>query len=409
MKSFYSRGIEHIIVTHFFFLSLIIFSAQTWATTYYVDDNTCPRTGNGTENIPYCTIQNAAAVVNPGDTVIVNDGIYTGGKSIVTLNRSGSLDSWITFRSKNKGKAIINGKNNYSSYGFLILDNISYLKIEGFDLNSIANVGIFLSWGTHDIIISENHLHHIGNVNTDSPYGMGAIFQRPTSRNLVIERNKFNNIGRPHTNDNDWHDQVLYLEGDNVQILNNFFYNNTSGYAITSTQRPENPVINNWKIINNTFAILDKNRSEFHYTYGFINLEWKNDNFVISNNLFHNAPKGSAAINTYPTPSGKTNIIVRNNLINENVVMKTVNEEFANHFIISSNIEGEAPAVLDEKKFNFKPQNKDSPLVNNGYDKFYPLVDFDGNQRNDLPDIGAYELQSLKLNSPGLIKIEYAK
>ena len=55
----------------------------------FVDPN--GNDGNpGTGGAPYRTLQQAANVVNPGDVVIVRDGTYTGGSTILDITRSGT-------------------------------------------------------------------------------------------------------------------------------------------------------------------------------------------------------------------------------------------------------------------------------------------------------------------------------
>ena len=62
---------------------------QSGGTTYYVatsgsDSNT------GSQAQPFLTIQRAANLVNPGDTVVVADGIYTGSSPVLSISRSGT-------------------------------------------------------------------------------------------------------------------------------------------------------------------------------------------------------------------------------------------------------------------------------------------------------------------------------
>src|SRR2546421_6210619 len=67
----------------------------------------------GTEDAPLLTIQRAADLVNPGDTVIVEDGVYTGASAacdpdsrvIVCLRRGGTAAAWVTFQARHAGGA----------------------------------------------------------------------------------------------------------------------------------------------------------------------------------------------------------------------------------------------------------------------------------------------------------------
>jgi signal peptidase I len=81
---------------------VIIFGiGEALAATYYVSP-TGNDSNSGLIGAPFKTIQRAADIVNPGDTVVVKNGIYTdtnGDNSIVKLRRGGTAANWITFRS----------------------------------------------------------------------------------------------------------------------------------------------------------------------------------------------------------------------------------------------------------------------------------------------------------------------
>ncbi|MEV4491732.1 hypothetical protein AB0K04_16630 [Micromonospora coxensis] len=64
----------------------------------YVSDQGCAPGGNGSMTAPFCTIGAAAAVAQPGQTVLVQPGYY---QEAVTFTRSGTADAPITFRAVN--------------------------------------------------------------------------------------------------------------------------------------------------------------------------------------------------------------------------------------------------------------------------------------------------------------------
>src|SRR5215510_15234163 len=84
--------------------------------TFYVSP-TGSDSNPGTQDQPFRTIQKAADVVNPGYTVIVEDGVYTSSgpnqcsKTVVCLTRGGGAGQLVTFKSRNKWGAKINGQN----------------------------------------------------------------------------------------------------------------------------------------------------------------------------------------------------------------------------------------------------------------------------------------------------------
>ncbi|MER7178802.1 PKD domain-containing protein [Streptomyces hyaluromycini] len=67
--------------------------------TLYVDRGTpsCSDSGTGTESRPFCTVQAAADVVEPGDTVRILGDSLSPYSEAVTLTRSGTSDQPITF------------------------------------------------------------------------------------------------------------------------------------------------------------------------------------------------------------------------------------------------------------------------------------------------------------------------
>ncbi|NEA58520.1 PKD domain-containing protein [Streptomyces sp. SID13666] len=62
----------------------------------YVSRTQCSDTGAGTQALPFCTVQKAADVASPGQTVIIGVGKYFGS---VTITRSGTPTAPITFKS----------------------------------------------------------------------------------------------------------------------------------------------------------------------------------------------------------------------------------------------------------------------------------------------------------------------
>ena len=65
--------------------------ASAPGTTLYVDFNgTCSDSGPGTQADPFCTVQAAANVVDPGQTVVVSAASTLGTPQSVTIARSGT-------------------------------------------------------------------------------------------------------------------------------------------------------------------------------------------------------------------------------------------------------------------------------------------------------------------------------
>src|SRR5262245_66044614 len=86
----------------------------------------------------------AADVVNPGNTVIVEDGVYTYSgsnqcsKTIVCLTRGGAPGQLVTFKSRNKWGARVDGQNGVAASGFGF-GGANYVRIQEFELYGVAN------------------------------------------------------------------------------------------------------------------------------------------------------------------------------------------------------------------------------------------------------------------------------
>src|SRR5262245_39689369 len=92
-----------------------------WAgTTYYVAPNGTDK-NPGTSEQPFATLQKAADTVQPGDTVIVRDGTYTGATgqwaNIMHLKLGGTADHPIVFKAEHKWGAVLDGRGNATGFG----------------------------------------------------------------------------------------------------------------------------------------------------------------------------------------------------------------------------------------------------------------------------------------------------
>jgi hypothetical protein len=375
-------------------LIIMVGAQAASATTYYVA-MTGSDSNLGTESQPFKTIQKAADIVNPGDAVIVDDGIYTNSNQsciVCIWNRGGSSPtSMVTFKSKNKWGAVIDGQNLERTAGFSIF-SVGYIRIEGFEIKNIRKVangggsGIEVFEGANYEFVG-NHIHHIGNVCTSSINGEVGIYLYKANK-VLIDGNNMHDIGRfengeqgcTNTNNNyKNHDHGIYHDlGDDVTISNNIFYNFKRGWAIQAYPGARARM----KILNNTFAFPNP------YNVGHIIIYYTSaTDSLIENNIFYQ-PK-TAALHL----EGATGT---NNKIGNNIVYGGVISNFTPAgYLFSNNRENTDPLMVAPASLNFHLQST-SPAINTGLYESIVTKDFDGNLRpsGGAYDIGAYEYVS---------------
>jgi hypothetical protein len=332
-------------------------------TTYYVATN-----GNdsnrGTLSQPFRTIQRAANIVNPGDTVIVKDGVYQapGETAIVNIRRSGTPGNWITFKAEHKWQATLDGTGVKFFLFNIPSRNIGYIRIEDFELRNAPNSAIKLNaQGLHHVVIRGNRFHH--NI------GAGALLG--SANFLEVDSNYFHDNG-DHEKRN--HDHAIYSAATNATIKNNIFVRHLYGWGIQTTKGASD-----WKIINNTFAFPNPARD------GHIMLWRANTNILIENNIFYQ-PRGSAVQSR--GAGRRTGVIIRNNLTTTAQMMGRDMEGMT----ASNNITSTNPQFVNPAQDDFHLQ-QGSRAINTG--TTFPEVpcDYEGRTRpaGSGYDIGAFE------------------
>jgi len=357
----------------------------------YVDVATGNDANPGTNTRPFRTLQQAANLVNPGDGVLVNNGVYTGGSTVLTITRSGTAGNWIVFRAAHPGGAVVDGRNDRSEYGVRIRGN--YIRVEGFEVRGLSSTGIDAFAGnelvavTHDVAIVGNHIHDIGRICDDGSGGRGGV--AAYVNNLVIERNVIHDIGRlgpgeegcNPTNTN-WqnHDHGIYhAVGDSVVIRNNIFYHNERGWSyhrysgVGATARGV-------YILNNTFAFPNPNRD------GHIVIAGATVGLVIANNIFY---RPTTAAIRWGTGGSWAGAVVERNLSTAAVAAPSVSGV---SFV--GNIENSDPKLANPAGFDFHLQSG-SPAIGVGVALALVTNDFYGasRPRGATTDIGACQFK----------------
>jgi hypothetical protein len=229
---------------------LLIAPASAAAATYYVA-TTGSDSNSGSSASPFKTIQKAAGLVNPGDTVIVKDGVYTkpSGNSVgvVELSRGGSTNSYVTFKSENPWGAVLDGQSFTTHDGFTFYTGVNWVWIEGFEIRNTLNNGCNASSYNNYIYYYLNHVHNIGNVVTSDDQGKAGFYTNGTYH--TVDSNVIHDIGRsPGSQYAYTNDHGIYYGGHDHTISNNKFYNCLAGWSIQIAS------CSNLQILNNTFA-----------------------------------------------------------------------------------------------------------------------------------------------------------
>jgi hypothetical protein len=376
---------------------------NTGQTTYYVA-TTGSDTNVGSLSLPFRTIQHAADIVNPGDTVIIRDGVYTGTiyeNSTIYFHRGGTAGKYITFKAENKWKAILDG-GNIIRYGFTMSDSADYIIIEGLEIRNFMSVGASINEDNNEIILRQNHIHDIGRIESGSDGGKSAIDVGAHATNIQVYGNLVHTNGRlnPNTNPSAQasscidavtgnnncynHDHGIYIRGNYVNVTNNIFYDHKSGWGI---QIWNDPATHKGHIIiaDNTFADTNPAR-DGHILVG----GGYTDDIIIQGNLFYN-PKNEM-INLPVVCSGDgsvTNLIIRNNLANVGAV--TV-DPVCSTYTISNNYLNRDPLFVNAANRNYHLQAA-SPAIDAGLCVSGIRNDYDGILRPQGSgcDIGAFE------------------
>jgi hypothetical protein len=340
----------------------------------------------GTRAAPFRSIQRAADAAEPGDTVVVRPGHYRGGARLVSLTRGGRPDAWITFQSEISWQAVLEGGEGQSLVAWYFGPGVGYVRIQGFAIQDLSEHGFdFYGGGVHDIVIADNHVHHIGRTCTDTQNGRtGASLGNGASR-VTFDANLWHDIGRfapgengcaPKTTSYQNHDHGIYVaDADDITITNNVFYDFRRGWAIHryfSRGTPSNGLV----IANNTFSGANP------YRPGQVILATPTSGLRIVNNIFAGPLRAALFFENRDFPNG----IVEYNLVDRGRIK--VGQPTGVSW--SHNWEGRDPRFVSGLDLRLKAG---SPAIDVGVTLPQVTHDARGQARPRGPgtDLGAYE------------------
>lgn len=109
-------------------LLFCIVAVPARATTYYVATDGNDNANGLSLETPFKTIQKAANIVNPGDTVLVREGTYYENGRL-DINRNGTEGNWITFRPYNDEEVFIVPSKIYDANSWTLDANGVYTRV----------------------------------------------------------------------------------------------------------------------------------------------------------------------------------------------------------------------------------------------------------------------------------------
>lgn len=346
----------------------------TNAKKYYVQAGANAANNGLSAAAPFNTIQKAADVVAPGDSVFVMAGTYTNGTSdVVNIIRTGTASKWIVFTNYQNDRP----KLSFNSYqGFNVFPGAAYVTIQGFEIiGNNANVtlpeattqpgscdnptgtvqpkfngnGIQLSGRNganvrpHHIVLANNVIHDCGGA------GISAI----ESDYVTIENNTVYNTS--------WY-TVFGTSG--ISVLNAWNYDNntsTPKFIIRNNRCYNNKLLVKWRnsgvckgITDGNGIILDNNNA----TFGANPLGAYTGKFLVENNLCY--LNGGRGINVNYTD----NVTVLNNTFYQNAGSPEIESEFAMRYSVSNRFYNNIFYVRSDKPFG-APVNSPDLLHNN--------------------------------------------
>lgn len=329
-------------------------------------------------NDDFTSIQDAANIVNPGDTIIVRDGVYdtwgeqwsNGEKYGVFLRHGGtSENSRVTIKSEHKWGAIIS--LNAFSYGTLNAGfghntNVSYVTIEDFTISG-SQYALHANNNNKNITFIGNHVYNM----------LEAVSIGNECDYINIDSNLIHDTGIA---DNQHH--AVYIRGKDAIVQNNIIYNYKGAGWLVQTGSYSVPPTGIHKVINNTLiGHGTSNHGQICYYSTDI------DNILIHNNILYNP--GSYIIRL--PEATDTKMEIQNNLISNNLTNYFSNSQYAPEVLIDkNNIINQDPKFVNVTNKDFYLQST-SPCIGKGLTTNAPLYDFDGNPRTGRNDIGAFQ------------------
>ena len=275
-----------------------LISAKVTGKTYYVSGTGKDNNSGLSTSSAFRTIQKAADLTSPGDTVLIMNGLYTNSPkagSVVSIKRSGTANAWIRYKAY-PGHLPKIQHNTWN--GIEVINGASYIEINGLEVmgnNANITLDYAMSQKTNKAnpLTSGNcisvdgrkngHSHHIRILNNKVHDCGGAGISAIQSDYVTVDNNVvFNNA---------WY-SVYGCSG--ISMLSNWNFDNNQGYKmfVTNNKTYNNRMYIPWiavgKITDGNGIIIDTSRNENNPKLG----AYKGRTLVKNNLTFNNGGSG---------------------------------------------------------------------------------------------------------------------
>jgi len=399
----------------------------------------------GTASAPYRTIQHALGQAKAGQTVLVKAGTY---KELVDIPSSGTSNAWITLRAYPGDKVTIDGAGLSSPdwwKGVISVDDVSFVRVQGFRVKSSAGFGIIVNrstnveilsnqsydtkrsgvgvWKSTVVLVDKNDIelavnggdqecisvsesdqvvvtnNHVRNDGAGTAGGEG-IDVKDGSSNVVVRGNHVHDLDELGIYVDSWdsHTHDIVVERNLVH--------DCAGYGIAvSAERGglvENVLIRNNITYRNTYMGIVVSDWDQGYPHPMKNIR------IINNTCVDNGPQASWGAGIAVLNGQAQGVVIRNNICAGNAYGQIVDESggagitashnlvwgtnSSGHELTGSSFVGAVPGFVNPGGDDYH-LSASSPAIDVGTQLDAPQDDFDGLSRpvNGLYDIGALE------------------
>jgi parallel beta-helix repeat protein len=407
-----------------------LFPSCSLAADFWVGPKGRDVKGSGGRTKPWATLQFAADQVNPGDTVHVLNGNYTG----FYLSRGGTISAPIRFIADGQNARIT--QRNRGTPDGINVEGASHVVVDGFVINEMPRAGVRITHSVHSSIrhIRADHNRAWGIFTSfcdDISVEGNTASQTVTEHGIYISNTCVGPVVRGNIA---WGNRMcgIHMNGDlsaggagiisGALIENNVVFDNGQGGGSGINCDG----VQNSRIQNN---VLYNNHSSGVSLYKIDAAAGSIGNFVINNTIVQ-APNSRWAINI--KNNSTNNVVVNNVLINKgsrgsiNIAADSLSGFLSDYNIVADRFsrddgdrfiglrEWQSTTGMDRHSRVAKPNdvfvNPESddyhprdhgPAVDAGNSTMFPKFDHDGKSRpsGPRPDIGAYEAKDAHIQS----------